>query len=141
MPGHDRATLHRMSLSCSVAPCVPRCLNVGEGPVFGRDQTSGTCLLAEQVMDGFEPVLPDGLVTATSVTGPGARMLVMKGYKAGRSVAGPVYLGEDPLRLARPDACGSLLTPRTVTRHNPRGRATDQLDVGHLGATYLAASL
>ena len=70
-----------------------------------------------------------------------ARILVMRGYKTGRSVAGPVYLGEDPLRLARPNACGSLQTPHTVTRHNLRGRATDQLDVGLFGATYLAASL
>jgi len=68
-----------------------------------------------------------------------ARILVMREYKTGRSVAGPVYLGEDPLRLAHCHACGSLVTPHTVTRHNLRGRATDQLDVGHFGATYLAA--
>jgi len=70
-----------------------------------------------------------------------ARILVVREYKTGRSVAGPVYLGEDPLRLARAHACGSLQTPHTVTRHNLRGRATDQLDVGLFGATYLATSL
>jgi len=45
-----------------------------------------------------------------------ARILVVMEYKTGRSVTGPVYLGEDPLRLARCDACGSLQTPHTVTR-------------------------
>ncbi len=76
-----------------------------------------------------------------SQSNPQARILVVRENKAGRSVAGPVYLGEDPLRLVRAHACGSLLTPHTVTRHNLRGRATDQLDVGLFGATYLAASL
>jgi len=37
-------------------------------------------------------------------TEPNARILVVREYKTGRSVASPVYLGKDPLRLARPNA-------------------------------------